>query len=69
MRIGLRSAVVWVATVLTVVAAPGLESAMRTVHVFVALADNQSQGIVPVAATLGNGKTRNAISTGDRRMA
>jgi len=29
---------------------------MRTVHVFVALADNQSQGIVPVAATLGNGE-------------
>jgi hypothetical protein len=27
----------------------------RTVHVFVALADNRSQGIVPVAARLGNG--------------
>jgi hypothetical protein len=27
----------------------------RTIHVFVALADNRSQGIVPVAATLGNG--------------
>ena len=56
MRSGLRSAVVWVATVLTAVAAPGQESALRTVHVFVALADNQSQGIVPVAATLGNGE-------------
>lgn len=27
----------------------------RTVHVFVALADNQNQGIVPVPAQLGNG--------------
>jgi len=32
------------------------ESALRTVHVFVALADNQHQGIVPVAAILGNGE-------------
>jgi hypothetical protein len=33
----------------------------RSVHVFVALADNRSQGIVPVAAVLGNGEdaTRN----------
>lgn len=30
-------------------------SAPRTVHVFVALADNQHQGIVPVSARLGNG--------------
>ena len=29
---------------------------MRTVHVFVALADNQSQGIIPVPAKLGNGE-------------
>jgi hypothetical protein len=28
----------------------------RVVHVFVALADNRSQGIVPVAAVLGNGE-------------
>ena len=28
----------------------------RTVHVFVALADNQNQGIVPVPAKLGNGQ-------------
>src|SRR5262245_14754463 len=27
----------------------------RTVHVFVSLADNQNQGIVPVPARLGNG--------------
>jgi hypothetical protein len=32
------------------------ESALRTVHVFVALADNQSQGIIPVPAKLGNGE-------------
>ena len=32
------------------------DSAPRTVHVFVALADNQSQGIVPVPAKLGNGE-------------
>jgi len=30
-------------------------SARRTIHVFVALADNQNQGIVPVPARLGNG--------------
>src|ERR1700744_6172067 len=28
---------------------------VRTIHVFVALADNKNQGIVPVAAILGNG--------------
>jgi hypothetical protein len=31
------------------------QSPVRTVHVFVALADNKSQGIIPVAASLGNG--------------
>jgi hypothetical protein len=30
-------------------------SAKRTIHVFVSLADNQNQGIVPVPARLGNG--------------
>jgi hypothetical protein len=36
---------------------PGLaaQSRPRTIHTFVALADNKNQGIVPVAATLGNG--------------
>jgi hypothetical protein len=29
---------------------------VRSVHVFVALADNRSQGIIPVAAVLGNGE-------------
>jgi hypothetical protein len=31
-------------------------SGLRTVHVFVALADNQHQGIVPVPGKLGNGE-------------
>jgi len=31
------------------------ESSPRVAHVFVALADNQHQGIVPVPAVLGNG--------------
>jgi hypothetical protein len=31
------------------------QPAPRSIHVFVALADNKNQGIVPVAATLGNG--------------
>lgn len=33
-----------------------VQAAPRTVHVFVALADNQNQGIVPVPAALGNGR-------------
>ncbi|HEY6250364.1 MAG TPA: hypothetical protein VI685_10410, partial [Candidatus Angelobacter sp.] len=32
------------------------QGAPKTVHVFVALADNKNQGIVPVAAKLGNGE-------------
>lgn len=31
-------------------------AAPRTVHVFVALAENQNQGIIPVPAALGNGR-------------
>lgn len=31
------------------------QSHPRTIHVFVALADNKNQGIVPIAAILGNG--------------
>lgn len=34
----------------------GCAQGVRTVHVFVALADNQHQGIVPVAPALGNGE-------------
>jgi len=32
------------------------QSKLRSVHVFVALADNQHQGIIPVPAALGNGE-------------
>lgn len=32
------------------------QNSIRTIHVFVALADNKNQGIVPVAAKLGNGE-------------
>ena len=32
------------------------QAAPRIVHVFVALADNQNQGIIPVPAVLGNGR-------------
>jgi hypothetical protein len=31
------------------------QTKLRVVHVFVALADNQHQGIIPVPAVLGNG--------------
>src|SRR5579864_6421135 len=48
----------WV--IITIVAgfsvAEAQDIATRTVHVFVALADNQSQGIIPVPAKLGNGE-------------
>lgn len=40
----------------TTIAVWAQETAPRTVHVFVALADNQHQGIVPVPAKLGNGE-------------
>jgi hypothetical protein len=47
---------VWTAFCLAVSAAAAQDSALRSVHVFVALADNQSQGIIPVPAKLGNGE-------------
>jgi hypothetical protein len=54
---GVRPAVLFcVALCLAASTASAQDSALRTVHVFVALADNQSQGIVPVAAKLGNGE-------------
>ena len=37
----------------------GAQESARTIHVFVALADNQNQGIVPVPAKLGNGEDQN----------
>lgn len=48
----------FVATLLLLLAPvrlPAQDLQERTVHVFVALADNQNQGIVPVPARLGNG--------------
>ena len=53
---GATAAVVASVLVIGAHAAHAQESKLRTVHVFVALADNQHQGIVPVAATLGNGE-------------
>ena len=50
------SALAWAAFYLLVSAAAAQDSALRSVHVFVALADNQSQGIIPVPAKLGNGE-------------
>jgi hypothetical protein len=49
-----NSRVVWIAGFLLLAVAPSL-GATRTVHVFVALADNVHQGIVPVPSHLGNG--------------
>lgn len=46
----------------------GAQSHPRTIHVFVALADNKNQGIVPVAAILGNGDDPAHNCTGDRPM-
>jgi len=49
-----RGAVLVVFCCLSVASAQS-QATPRTVHVFVALADNKNQGIVPVAARLGNG--------------
>ncbi len=52
----IRSAmVVAVLLVLLLTRAEAKEQELRIVHVFVALCDNESQGIVPVSAALGNG--------------
>ena len=55
-----RSVVRWVSAAAVFCAVTGTlawsqNSAPRAIHVFVALADNQHQGIVPVPARLGNG--------------
>ena len=42
---------------------------LRTVHVFVSLADNQHQGIVPVAAILATARMRSATCIGDQPTA
>src|SRR5579864_1418535 len=52
----LAVALVCAAVVTAWARAHGQEPGLRTVHVFVALADNQHQGIVPVPAKLGNGE-------------
>jgi hypothetical protein len=54
----IRRLLLFVATMLCVFlsATDAQNSAIRTVHVFVALADNQRQGIIPVPAKLGNGE-------------
>ncbi len=55
--IRLRSgALVWASFYVLLSVASAQDSALRSVHVFVALADNQSQGIIPVPAKLGNGE-------------
>src|SRR5215471_1347283 len=56
-----RSLIVAVVALVNGTARPQRQAseAPRTVHVFVALADNRSQGIVPVAAVLGNGEDAN----------
>lgn len=43
-------------TILLLLASLKLSSQTKTIHVFVALCDNQYQGIVPVPKKLGNGK-------------
>jgi len=48
--------VVCIAVCIALRVAVAQDSGLRTVHVFVALADNQSQGIIPVPAKLGNGE-------------
>ena len=50
------SAVVRAVLVLCACATSAQDAKPRTIHVFVALADNQHQGIVPVAPVLGNGE-------------
>jgi hypothetical protein len=51
-----RAAAVLPVCIFLSLAAFSQEPGLRTVHVFVALADNQFQGIVPVPAKLGNGE-------------
>jgi len=55
---GVRKLLVLICAAMLVASRAALaqDSSLRTVHVFVALADNQHQGIVPVAAILGNGE-------------
>lgn len=54
-RIAIRTLAVSLLCLLMGTHAPAQNPQRRTIHVFVALADNQHQGIVPVPARLGNG--------------
>ena len=47
---------IFVTMLFCVTLARAQDAGLRTVHVFVALADNEHQGIVPVPARLGNGE-------------
>jgi hypothetical protein len=51
----MRYALAFLGALFITAAARAQSPELRTVHVFVALADNQHQGIVPVAPVLGNG--------------
>jgi len=55
-RVGTYAALACAAACAAVGVSGAQDSTLRTVHVFVALADNQSQGIIPVPAKLGNGE-------------
>ena len=48
--------VLWALSFLFLLFLGGLQGYSQTLHVFVALCDNEHQGIVPVPARLGNGK-------------
>jgi hypothetical protein len=52
----LRSVALTILSFCLLVGSRVAQAAPRVVHVFVALADNQHQGIVPVPAALGNGQ-------------
>ncbi len=54
-RLGIRVALV-IGCLFYAASIQAQNNQLRTVHVFVALADNEHQGIIPVAATLGNGE-------------
>jgi hypothetical protein len=56
MRQSAPSAALVVALELLLSDSPAAAQAVRVVHVFVALADNQHQGIIPVPLALGNGR-------------
>jgi len=48
--------VAYIAVAILLNASTGAEDHVKSIHVFVALCDNEHQGIAPVPATLGNGE-------------